>query len=139
MSTVIKAELSKNNEYWIEKHRYYELKHFCLQYPIWKKAKLSLDGLKSKDLTLFSISKNNQISDPTAKCAEARAFYSERIALLDRIANETDPELSSYILEGVTKNLSYDKLKLKYDIPCCRDVYYKLYRKFFWLLNKARQ
>ena len=25
------------NPYWIERHRYYELKHFCLQYPIWKK------------------------------------------------------------------------------------------------------
>ena len=38
MGTVIRAELSENNKYWISKHRYYELKHFCLQYPIWKKA-----------------------------------------------------------------------------------------------------
>lgn len=27
-------ELSEKNPYWIERHRYYELKHFCLQYPI---------------------------------------------------------------------------------------------------------
>lgn len=38
MSTTIHPELSKKNTYWIEKHRYYELKHFCLQYPIWKEA-----------------------------------------------------------------------------------------------------
>ena len=37
MATVIRAELSKNNKYWISKHRYYELKHFCLQYPEWQK------------------------------------------------------------------------------------------------------
>lgn len=48
MSTTIRAEVSKKNPYWIEKHRYYELKHFCLQYPIWKQAYLSLSGLSSK-------------------------------------------------------------------------------------------
>ena len=37
MSTVIRPEISKKNLYWIPKHRYYELKHFCLQYPEWKK------------------------------------------------------------------------------------------------------
>ncbi len=24
-------------------------------------------------------------------------------------------------------------------IPCCKDVYYDLYRRFFWLLSKERQ
>ena len=38
MGTTIRPELSEKNPYWIERHRYYELKHFCLQYPIWKKA-----------------------------------------------------------------------------------------------------
>lgn len=37
MSTAIRPELSKSSKYWIDRHRYYELKHFCLQYPIWKK------------------------------------------------------------------------------------------------------
>lgn len=36
MGTTIRPELSEKNPYWIERHRYYELKHFCLQYPIWK-------------------------------------------------------------------------------------------------------
>ena len=25
-----------------------------------------------------------------------------------------------------------------YAIPCCREVYYNLYRRFFWLLSKER-
>ena len=56
MGTTIRPELSEKNPYWIEKHRYYELKHFCLQYPIWKKAYLALDGLAKRptDLVLFS-------------------------------------------------------------------------------------
>lgn len=28
MGTTIRPELSEKNPYWIEKHRYYELKHF---------------------------------------------------------------------------------------------------------------
>lgn len=45
MGTTIRPEISKKNRYWIDKHRYYELKHFCLQYPTWKKAYLSLDNV----------------------------------------------------------------------------------------------
>ena len=43
-----------------------------------------------------------------------------------------------YILKGVTEGWSYDILKARSNIPCCKDVYYNLYRRFFWLLNKAR-
>lgn len=47
MGNIIRAEVSENNPYWIEKHRYYELKHFCLQYPTWKRNYVSLEGLSS--------------------------------------------------------------------------------------------
>lgn len=30
MATEIRPELSEKNPYWIGKHRYYELKHFCI-------------------------------------------------------------------------------------------------------------
>lgn len=33
MANDIRPEVSQKNPYWIGKHRYYELKHFCLQYP----------------------------------------------------------------------------------------------------------
>lgn len=32
-----KPELSEKNLYHLSRHRYYELKHFCFQYPEWKK------------------------------------------------------------------------------------------------------
>lgn len=136
MGTTIRPELSDKNPYWIEKHRYYELKHFCLQYPIWKKAYLALDGLSRRplDLVIFS----NRHIDPTLKCVEAREFYFDRMKLVEQTAIETDSKLHSYILKGVTEGVSYDYLKSRLEIPCCKDVYYDLYRRFFWLLNKAR-
>lgn len=138
MATTIRPELSKKNEYWIEKHRYYELKHFCLQYPIWKKAYVALDGLSKRPADLAIFSKTRNLGNPTAKCAEARLFYSDRMDLVERACADTDTELSTYILKAVTEGLSYDYLRTTLDIPCCKDVYYQMYRRFFWILNKLR-
>ena len=138
MATTTRPELSKSNEYWIERHRYYELRHFCLQYPVWERAYAGLDGLGSKPLDLVHTSATGGVSDPTAKCAEARLFYSERMDMIKRAARETDAELGDYILAGVTEGLSYDRLRAKKGIPCCKNMYYELYRRFFWILNKER-
>lgn len=139
MSTTIRPEISVKNKYWIDKHRYYELKHFCLQYPIWKKARSALDGFNKIPANTVPISKTNIISSPTEKCAEARLFYSNRIDMIEKIAQETDDKLSVYILRAVTEGISYDYLRAVLNIPCCKDVYYDLYRRFFWLLSIERQ
>lgn len=138
MATVIRPELSENNKYWVEKHRYYELKHFCLQYPIWKRAYLALEGLSGRPANLTIFVRTNSNSSPTEKCAIEKSFYSERIDMIERIAKQTDSELSHYILRAVTEGLSYTNLKSRLDIPCSRDTYYDRYRRFFWLLHKAR-
>ena len=139
MGTNIRPEISTNKKYWIERHRYYELKHFCLQYPIWKKAYFALDGLSKKPDDLAGFIKASDHSDPTAKCAEEKLFYIKRMEMVEQTAIATDPELHNYILKGVTEGLTYENLKTKMNIPCCRDSYYDLYRKFFYLLNKARE
>lgn len=139
MSTIIRPQVSKKNKYYVEKHRYYELKHFCLQYPIWKKAYKALEGLSSRPADLDVISKTNRVSNPTERCAEAMLKYSRMIEMVEQTAIETDSELYSYILTGVTEGCTYEYLKSRLDIPCCRQTYYELYRKFFYLLNKVRE
>lgn len=139
MSTTVRPELSTRSKYWIEKHRYYELKHFCLQYPLWRKARAGLDGLGKMQINPVQVSRTNLISNPTEKCAEARLFYSDRMQMVEKIAKETDNVLSNYILKAVTEGISYECLKVRLDIPCCKDTYYNLYRRFFWLLNAERQ
>lgn len=138
MGTVIRPELSEKNKYWVEKHRYYELKHFCLQYPIWKKAYLALSGLSKRPAELIIFNQNGTNGDPTSNCAITMTRYSNRIQMIEKAAREADPDLASYILLAVTEGLSYEHLKARLDIPCCRDTYYDRYRRFFWLLNKER-
>lgn len=55
MGTIIRPELSEKNKYWLEKHRYYELKHFCLQYPLWKQAYLAKVVAGIRLTALFSL------------------------------------------------------------------------------------
>lgn len=139
MATVIRAEISPRNKYWIDKHRHYELKHFCLQYPMWKKMYADLSDL-SATLTRRGreIFANNTPSDPTAKCAIKKAYYAERIEMVENAAKEADPYLYKYILRAVTEELSFTYLKTVMNIPCGKDMYYDRYRKFFWLLSNTR-
>lgn len=138
MATTIRPEISENNKYWISKHRYYELKHFCLQYPIWKKAYLLLDNTALNAIKFNEIQENNTVGDPTAMRAIRKAYYKEKICLIEDVAKEADQYLYSYILKAVTEELSYNYLRLKLEIPCGREMYYDRYRKFFWLLSDRR-
>lgn len=138
MATVIRAQISEKNKYYIDKHRYYELKHFCLQYNEWKKAYASCNDSLIFASNLEQMPSSNIPSDLTAKYAIRKAYYGERINLIEQIAMEADDFLYPYILKAVTEGLSYTYLKARLDIPCGRDMYYDRYRKFFWLLSESR-
>lgn len=138
MATVIRPEISANNKYHIDKHRYYELKHFCLQYNEWKKAYNSCCESIIFTTKFDKVGSDFRPGDLTAKYAMRRAQYAEKIKLIESAAKEADDFLYPYILKAVTEGLSYPHLKAKMEIPCGRDMYYDRYRKFFWLLSEAR-
>lgn len=133
MATVIRPEVSKANMYYIPRHRYYELKHFCMQYKDFKKA--------YNDLCEKVQSGIIKIGDAPAaedKGLYVRERYLNRINMIEESAKLTDKVLDAYILKGVTEGLPYAYLKTKYNIPCCKDTYYDLYRKFFWILSHKK-
>ena len=138
MATVIRAKISENNKYWIDKHRYYELKHFCLQYNEWKKAYASCCEAIIFASKYDDAPSVNTPCDLTAKYAIKRAQYANRVKMIEEAAKEADEFLYPYILKAVTEGLSYPYLKTILDIPCGRDMYYDRYRKFFWLLSEMR-
>ena len=138
MATVIRAEISEKNKYYIDKHRHYELKHFCLQYPEWKRTYAEIDSANISAITYDRTPSSNLPGDPTAKRAIAKARLVERIEMIEKIAKETDSCIHDYLLKAVTEGYSYTYLKSRLNIPCGRDMYYDRYRRFFWLLSKAR-
>lgn len=138
MATMIRPELSEKNKYWVSKHRYYELKYFCLQYPTWKRVCANLDESGISMPILDHAPSGNAISDITSRLAIKKSYYSERIDLIEKTAKEADDLLYTYIIKAVTEGLSFTYLKSILEIPCSRDTYYDRYRKFFWLLDRLK-
>ena len=130
-----RPDISKKNPYYLPKHRFYELKHFCLQYNDWKKDVNSISLFGDKPDAMVDHDKQ---SDPVHKAVLKREWYLERIKLVERIAREADPVLSHYILIGVTSDRSYENLRMVYDIPASRYQYYNSYRRFFYILSQYR-
>lgn len=139
MATVIRAEISEKNKYYIDKHRYYELKHFCLQYKEWKRLYEMCNESIIFASNIECLPSSNLPSDLTAKYALKKAYYGERITLIERAAKEADEFLCPYILRAVTEGYSYTYLKSVLNIPCGKDMYYDRYRRFFWLLSELRE
>lgn len=138
--TTIKPQISSKNKYYISKHRYYELKHFCLQYPEWKRdyKALSLEGVDTPNLKIPRVGKTtNELSRVETK-AMVLEELSHRINVIEAAAEATDPELKNYILTAVTEGKTFEYLYANNNIPCSRDTFYRRYRKFFWMLNSVR-
>ena len=138
MATTIRPELSKNNPYYISKHRYYELKHFCLQYPEWKHEYNRLEVLGVPH-SPYAFSRPSDISDPTARLALLKSIYSERMDIVDACIDLTDGRVGGYLKLAVTEGCTYDQLNARLCVPCSRKEFYELYRKFFYILDKERR
>ncbi len=128
-----KTELSKKNQHYISKHRYLELKHFCLQYPEWIEELKEIDGIVGHGDN--EIKGDRQASDPTADAAIRRLMLQKNIDLIKRAVQETDSSLFYWLFLAVTEERSYTYLREVKGIPCCREVFYKKYREFFYVLS----
>ena len=130
MATKIKPELSKRNKYWISKHRYYELKHFCLQYPEWKEHLRDMSWCKREGRG------NREWSDTVFGEVCNRERLERQVRLVEKCAYAASSELGSFILKAVTQDLSFVHLQMMDGIPCGKDMYYDRVRRFFWLLSR---
>lgn len=137
MSTDIRPEISSRNPYSIEKEKYYELKHFCLQYPSWRKERTRLIN-QSRDYQLKEHVSHSDIANPTEAIAMKLTELSDKMSLVENTAKEADGEIGQYILLVVTGVATYQYLKTRMQIPFSRDAFYEVYRRFFWLLAQKR-
>lgn len=98
------------SEYELSKHRFYELKHFCLQYPEWKKLYLAADGWAGK-------------GDTTSRDGIKRGDLKTYIELVESCVRSTDADILAFVTEE-GRSLP---VELRY-----------AYRRFFWELSRKR-
>ena len=136
MSTRIRPETSKKNPYYISKHRQYELKHFVMQYPEWEEKLKELDGLVKVPRTNADKVNLGSVSDKTGDTAVLRELYSRSIDMVVKAAEETHPMYGLIIAKNVICDQTYRDWSEGHMLS--RDEYYRLYRKFFYILDKLR-
>lgn len=139
MPTVISPEITERSPWWIPRQRYYELKHFCLQYPDWKIQVRMIDGIQHQaPYSDMPKDVSADILDQTARMAEKRARLTKKIEIVERAALEAGEDLCRYVLKSITEGIPYSVMQCTIRIPCNRNEYYDRYRKFFYVLDKLR-
>lgn len=102
------------NKYDLSKHRFYELKHWCLQYPEWEALYNDIDGYCK------------QHGDTTSKDGILLAELYTKMALVRKVCQDTDADISEELLRTVTGK--------SIEIPSTSYIY----KRFFWLLDKVK-
>ena len=140
MSTRIRPEITNNSIYYISRHRYYELKHFCMQYPDWKHELSVLDGISSRSAGTGEHINTGKVGKPTEVYAEARMFFEKRIQMIDDAATRaTDDIFGKVLVMAVINEMSYEQVAARGLTNYGKDLWYAAYRRFFWILDKTRK
>lgn len=101
-------------------------------YHEWEREYEALEET-SQAITLDDMPHSHNPVNMLENVAIRRAELAEKMKVVEDTAEEADPELSKYILKGVTDDdAKYENL----NIPCSRNTYYDRRRKFYYLLNK---
>lgn len=112
------------NEYELSKHRFYELKHFCLQFEEWWHVYNDADGYAKES------GKNE--GDTTSKDGITRAEAHRRMLLVLDAGKDTGYEdwlrLVSYVTGGAQRRPPRKD----------KELFFYYYRKFFWILSQRR-
>ena len=135
----MKTELSKKSKYYIPKHRRLELAHFCRQYPDWVNEHIWLRfNPQNTNFDMSGVHSGGE-ADVTAETAMELAYLSRNMDVVSKAARATDPIVGDYIFQAAIRGLSYDELNAFQKVPCCRNEFYELYRKFFWILDRSQK
>lgn len=144
MSTM-KVEVSEKNPRWVPKERQLELVYFTKQLKYWITEYNSYDIASVKYTDKITVS---DISDRTAKTAIKKAEYTKKINMVNDSARKAVYDVVPWIdfekrcilvdklLEGIIEGKKYYALNI--DNLISEYYYYRIYRSYFWFLDKER-
>lgn len=125
------------DDYGISRHRYAELKAFCLQYDE-KKSKISRGiGAMNYD----GMPKGNFKTNPLEDKAIRNVTYQKDCEMIEQAAIAASTDISQYIIKSVTNDLPYQYIE--YDeklgrIPVGKTDFYALRRLFYHFLDNLK-
>ncbi|MBR3374819.1 MAG: hypothetical protein IKG71_03395 [Firmicutes bacterium] len=126
---------SKKSKYYLPKESFLTAVHYCKQYPLWVAEIETIAGtVKGISYDKPRVQASSDY-DPTEEAAIRLSDVSKKKDLLDKIAVEIGGNLAEWIVYGVCYDMPYYKLQMK-GIPCGKDLYYLLRRRFYYEVSK---
>ncbi len=129
-------DLKLSKEYSISRHRYRELKEFCLQY---EEKKSELQQIYTSSSVSPEVAVMGGIpGKPTEQKAMRASQLNGEIELIDNCIREAcgdDVGLIEQLKRNITLGVGYDGLGY---VPCGVRQFYKCRRKFFFILDKEK-
>ena len=129
-------DLKLAGEYEISRHRYRELKEFCLQY---EEKKAELKQLYSSSSVPPEVSvMGGTPGKPTERKAMRAINLKNDIEVIEKALNNAcgdDVGMVELLKKNVTLGYGFDNLG---SVPCACRTFYKYRRKFFFILNQEK-
>ena len=130
-----KYRITTKNKYALPKEEYLTAIHYALRYPLWLDELRTLGDTSSgfrydKEKVQTSIT-GGEVEDVAIRRVEIR----EKIDLIDGIIESVADGMNQWLRQGVCYGLTFDQLKAK-NMPCERDAYYLMRRKFYYELSR---
>ena len=117
--------------------RYYELLHFCRQYPDWKMEADSLLGIRA--VKMDGQPHGSAVGDPVASVAERRDRLLSKIQLVDDCARAVgDGRWYAAIIQNVCMGKSYDYIDRSILPTSMRAEFFRCRRDFFAILDERK-
>lgn len=141
----VKPELSKKSPLYIDKHTFYSVYHFALQYPSWKQKYAEMIGSATKGLDYDDMPHGTGVGDPTSRIAIRTYSLKSKINAVESIAHTAGKDLWRHLLYGVThEGVTYEYLRSGRNkelgkILCGRNQYYQMRRLFYYLLAEKME
>lgn len=130
-------DLRLSSEYNISRHRYRELKEFCLQYEE-KKAELQQIYTSSTVAPEVAV-KGGIPGNPTEKKVMRASNLKNEIKVIDDSLFEAcgdDVGLVEFLKKNITLGIGFEALGC---VPCSCRSFYQYRRLFFFLLDKRKR
>lgn len=131
----VRTKISRRNKFYLSPHAFLTAYHYALQYNEWKTEYNLLLGIKGINYSSDRVVMGTN-SDTTAMSAIKLENIKKKIDTIEKVAKTVAPDISEYLIKGVTEEVGYNYLRTIEYIPCGKDYYYKKRREFYYYLDK---
>jgi len=121
----------------ITRNRYFELLHFCRQYPEWRTEASSLIGTHGQQMD--GMPHGTSVGNPVASAAERRAGLLAKIELIESCAKDVqNGEWYTALIQNACMARSYTMIDPTLLPTSNRQAFYKARQMFFGLLDARK-